>query len=208
MNEHLEQAVNPKYRSRMPQLPVRLQRRGNALLNQQCWVWGRDVRHGEGNLLLAYGFEQFRRPGDAVGGTAYKLELCDDSSTRNLILWGFGLYYANADYEGGIFMNRFNFSPKLSTTVALSLPLWEIDQLPPMRMPVGFKDARRALQLLAEACAVIEAYEKWVTGVFGRTYRLTCLMEFAHTTFTPEEAIAEWGSIKVACEQVSNLSSG
>ncbi len=114
MNDHPEQAVNPKYRSRMPQLPALLQRRGNALLNQQCWIWGRDVRNVEGNLLLAYGFEQFRRPGDAVGGTAYKLDLSDDRASRSLILWGFGLYYASADFGGGIFMNRFNFSPKLS----------------------------------------------------------------------------------------------
>ena len=159
-------AVSTKDPSRLPLLPAPIKRRGEALLNQQCWTWGRDVRRAEGNLLVNYGFEQFRRPDDACGGTAYRLELTDDSSSpRSLTLWGFGFYFASAAQTGGIFMNRFNFTPELSETLQLDLPLWHFDQLPLRYSPRNENEARRALYLLAEACMVVEGYE----GIFAQT---------------------------------------
>lgn len=200
LNQH---AICNKDKSLLPLLPARVKRRGEALLNQQCWAWGRDVRSAEGNLLITYGFEQFRRPNDAGGGTAYRLDLADDSSSpRSLTLWSFGLFYANAAQSGGIFLNRFNFTPELSSTLLLNLPLWHIDQLPSKYSPRNPNEARRALQLLAEACMAVEAYEKWVGELCGQTYRPACLAEFKNTKFTPAEAISAWRSIGSACERL------
>src|SRR5687768_12975270 len=43
-------------------LPKALEKQGEALLEQQMWCWGCDVRRQEGNLLLAYGCERRASP--------------------------------------------------------------------------------------------------------------------------------------------------
>ena len=55
----------------MTRLSCALQRRGSALLNQQCWFWGQDVRRAEGNLLLELGFQRQRPPEEQQGCTQY-----------------------------------------------------------------------------------------------------------------------------------------
>ena len=209
MYDHAKhQRAGAKESARRLLLPTRVKRRGEALLHQQCWAWGRDVRHAEGNLLLEYGFEKFRPPDEVEGSTAYRLDLSGDAvSLRSLTLWGFGLYYASAERAGGIFLNRFKFTPMLSDTVKLDLPLWKMEQLPASRVPNDLTLQDRALGLLAEACALIEAYERWVRAVVGAQYRHRCLAEFEHTKFTPEQAIDEWHAMGQACRSRSRCRS-
>lgn len=187
-------------------LPARVRRRGEALLHQQCWYWGCDIRRAEGNLLLEYGFEQFRPPDTERGSTAYRLEVSNgDSSARRLTLWGFGLYYANERHGGGVFLRRYEFEPKLGSEVKLILPMWTIEQLSPeLRVPRGREERSRALELVAEACALIERYEHWVTGVCGATYRRACAARFRRAAFRPDEVTAEWGAISDECRRRSD----
>lgn len=184
-------------------LPARVKRRGDALLHQQCWVWGCDIRRASGNLLLEYGFERSRPPETAEGSSAYRVDLSnDDSVARSLTLWGFGFYYANVRHAGGIFLNRYKFTPKLAEETTLRLPLWKAEQLPALRLPCERGEQERALRLLAEACAFIESYERWVIGVCGAAYRRKCLAQFKHAEFSPPEAIAEWRAIRDECVRV------
>ena len=41
-------------------VPPSVIREGKLLLDQQCWCWGQDIRHPEGNLLLTHGFVRER----------------------------------------------------------------------------------------------------------------------------------------------------
>ena len=92
--------------AKFTQLPSSLQKRGKVLLNQQCWLWGQDVRRPEGNLLLERGFERLRPPEEAGGATQYTLFLTNDLRVR---LWGFGMYFGGVQ---GVYVNRYEFVPR------------------------------------------------------------------------------------------------
>jgi hypothetical protein len=62
-----------------------IQRRGSMLLNQQCWLWGQDVKRAEGNLLLLHGFDRQRPP---VSQDTLLL-----AGNLKVGLWGFGMYF-------------------------------------------------------------------------------------------------------------------
>ena len=55
-------------------------RKGQELLHQQCWNWGRDIVRSEGNLLLEAGFLKRRPPGEEAGSSCYTLALSDGDS--------------------------------------------------------------------------------------------------------------------------------
>lgn len=193
-------------------------RRGEPLLHQQCWCWGCDIRRAEGNLLLEYGFEKHRPPDDAEGSSAYRLDLSCfapslsapaldvshvEKRVRSVVLWGFGFFYADSRL-GGIFIQRYKFTPKLTRAIELPMPLWKAAQLPAHDIPRTRHARQRALRLLVGACTFIEAYERWVLGVVGLAYRRRCLAEFKHTIHTPEETIAEWRRLREACAAMSD----
>ena len=81
-------------------------KRGAALLHQQCWCWGYDVRRevaGErANLLLELGFERVPAPEGVHGATTYRLRQNDGSTVT---LWGFGLCFG--DELGGVCVSGF-----------------------------------------------------------------------------------------------------
>ena len=56
-------------------LPARVRRRGEAVLHQQCWCWGQDIRRVAGNLLLDNGFDKHRPLDGKEGSSAYRLNL-------------------------------------------------------------------------------------------------------------------------------------
>ena len=45
-------------------VPPSVIREGKLLLDQQCWCWGQDIRHPDGNLLLTHGFVRERHESD------------------------------------------------------------------------------------------------------------------------------------------------
>jgi hypothetical protein len=87
-------------------LSAGLARQGADLLHHQCWAWGADVRHPEGNLLLRYGFER------AALGAARRYVL--KRGRRLIVLWPFGMAFAKpcrTDAQA-IFVERFSFEPR------------------------------------------------------------------------------------------------
>ncbi|MEG9431582.1 hypothetical protein [Terriglobus sp. ADX1] len=157
------------------QLPQIL-RRGTALLHQQCWLWGCDIRRSEGNLLRAYGFARQADP-EGKRSTQYTLGLEDGSIVR---LWGSGLYFG--DQEEGVFLNRFAFEPRL------------VRFTQDWQDPARLKEAPRYLdfQRLSAACAWVGAYEAWTLLQLGKAYRRVCLSSGPDPAQEAEGIAAGW----------------
>ena len=157
-----------------------VQRAGAALLNQQCWLWGCDIRRGAGNLLLANGFTRMRPPGGMDRSTQYTL------AGRDCVvrLWGSGIFVGNM--REGIFLNRFAFEPRC---VAHHAVAWqEPAQL--RRCPRYWDDTR-----LAQMCSWVAAYEDWVARECGVTYRRVCLAGFTDSVSQAERIAPEWAAL-------------
>ena len=140
-------------------LPNPLRRRGTLLLNQQCWLWGQDIRRVHGNLLLERGFTRLRAPAGCSGSTQYTLAMPGNYRVR---LWGFGFYFGTTT---GIFLNRYHFTPRAAAVSTLWQEAQRLDSL-----------ARsHDFVLLAAALQWIAAYEAWVLETCGLEYRLATL---------------------------------
>ena len=124
-------------------------KRGAALLHQQCWCWGFDVRRQVGNeranLLLELGFERVAAPDGVHGATTYRLRQNDGSTVT---LWGFGFCFG--DEAGGVFVSRFSFWPRLGKVAA---PQWAFDakHLADFRSPKQLHECQRARDYFVRA---------------------------------------------------------
>ena len=158
-------------------IPTKLQRRGCMLLNQQCWLWGQDIRRKDGNVLLARGFERLRAPDGSSASSQYTLGV----DCGRLRLWGFGLFYGSV--EEGIYLNRFEFMPR---TVKLGgaggLGAGELQ---------GLRVSGDAV-LLGEVVRWIAGYERWVLMEYGLPYRRGCLCGWKKRHVAPEQLPGAW----------------
>jgi hypothetical protein len=165
-------------------IPAKLLRRGCLLLNQQCWLWGQDVRRAEGNLLLAHGFERLRAKNGSSASSQYTLSL---GTGRCVRLWGFGLFYGDA--VQGIYLNRFEFLPRV---VALDGDRWyessELQELDPAGDTV----------LLREVLGWIAGYERWVLAQYGVGYREACARGWKKRPVLPEALPVAWEELATA----------
>lgn len=136
-------------------VPARLQRQGQRLLSQQCWLWGQDVKRAEGNLLIAFGFERQPPPDKVSGSTQYTHFLSPEFRIR---LWGFGMYFGG---EQGIYINRYEFVARHAQFV----DGWQAAE------SMSFLPRGGDLHLLMQAMVWIAAYESWVVKTVGVSYR-------------------------------------
>lgn len=181
----------PKCSSTPPRqyLSSAIARRGKALLNQQCWLWGQDIKRAEGNLLLLYGFERLRPPDGLSGSSQYTLSLPGNLNVR---LWGFGIYFGA---ESGIFLNRFEFIPR----EARMADLWQAREM------TGLPRAR-SFSLLVQMLRWIGAYEAWVLRSFGPEYRKSCLCGWqGPATKRPDLIPKAWNELALLVERSSSL---
>jgi len=103
-----------------------------GLLSQQIWCWGQDIKRPEGNWLLEIGFERTTPPANQKDcASVYRLKL---SAGQRLILRGFGVFFGD-DRQGGIFIERYGFSPQFTIHSRLVGDPWFCEDLPPMRPP-------------------------------------------------------------------------
>ena len=156
-------------------LPHNLKKRGRLLMNQQCWLWGRDVKRPEGNLLIEYGFERLRPPEGQEGASQYTLRLGENLFVR---LWGFGFYFGGVN---GLFLNRFDFTPRRAEFA----DTWQADSM--SRLPV-FQNP----DLLPAALAWIARYEEWVIENVGTRYRRKALFGWNSAILKPEYIPKAW----------------
>jgi hypothetical protein len=149
-------------------LPLDVTRLGTELLDQQLWSWGLDVSHDHGNLLMRYGFARLRRPSRDEGSSCYQLAL---PGGRHLTLWGWGVLWGVED-EGGMFLRRHTFAPRLTALVTPTEPLWRLEQLPTLRVAHGPDDRALVSRAVGELAHWIANYEEWVVGVLGTGWRV------------------------------------
>ena len=174
-------------------------RRGIALLNQQCWLWGRDTVRAEGNLLLDYGFSRRLSDPEGTSSTQYTL-IChggEEAEQAVVRLWGFGFFYGISGRTPprvgtGLFLNRFRFVPRMVAEITEFAQAHEMEKL------------HRAADLLLLPAALrwIARYERWVLGRCGLSYRQRCLATWKKTKLPPEEMAEAW--LRLAQEIVAS----
>jgi hypothetical protein len=181
-------------------VPSKLRRQGEALMQQQCWCWGCDVR-SESNALLQHGLVRTRPPAEVKGSSMYSLpanhmfpgggENESGGKGRRAALWGFGVFYGDADAanefgEGGVFIGRFSFAPRYITSSALPEGVWKREQLSHFRAPQTEHECDNCLRLWRSALHWIAEYEEWRLHHYGVAGRLTDLRGWNHKFVQPE----------------------
>ena len=165
---------------------------GEDLMNHQCWNFGRDIYHPSGNLLIDYGLERFGVPSRQTGGNSYRMYLKENSE---LVIWGFGIFLGEAK-SGGIFINRFHFSPNILKNSGLDLPIPVSDQLPPNRKPLTKKERKTALDKTKRIVDWIIEYETWIGKHCDKNWRMQCLADWGKATLAPEEIESGWKNLQ------------
>ena len=165
---------------------------GENLMNHQCWDFGRDILHPSGNLLIHFGFERFGVPKGKTGGNSYRIDLDENSE---LVIWGFGIFLGESE-TGGIFINRFDFSPKILNTFRLNLPITESTQLPHSRKPLNSNEGKTALEKTKRIVDWLIGYESWVEKICGKNWRKQCLDDWGKATLEPDEIKSGWEDLQ------------
>ena len=145
-------------------------RKGQELLDRQCWNWGRDIVRPEGNLLLEAGFLKRRPPDGEAGSSCYALALPDGDS---LMLWGFGLLYGTPR-TGCVYLNRYQFRPVWLPSETVQEPIWKPDAIPTAQMPPS---PHVPVDLTVAAIRRIADYEEWALARCGLEYRRAVLRQ-------------------------------
>lgn len=142
------------------QLTATQLQRASRHMQQQCWLWGCDIRHPNGNLLIEYGFARYRPTNPLDGSSLYVYA----TTTYTVMLWGFGMYVGDAEH-GGVFIFRHVFDP-----VAVRHPdhsVYTPDAViktacPPTQIHQGYT---------VTALTWLMSYEAWVVERMGLAYR-------------------------------------
>lgn len=175
-------------------LPAEARRHGTALLNQQFWLWGHDIRRPEGNALLLHGFGQERPPEGLRGSTRYDLALDPD---RVVVLWGFGLFYGDRAL-GGVALGRFRLAPLFGDPDP-PRGVWETARLPRFGPPVGADERRRTGALLVAALRWIAAYEAWAEDALDSSHRQRSLAAWRRPPCPRGETAVAWTRLAYRC---------
>ena len=184
-------------------LPGELRRWGQAMMHQQCWCWGQDIRRSEGNLLLHQGFSRARPPENHKGSACYEKRL---DQQRQVALWGFGMCLGYADH-GSVFLSRFAFAPRFCARREIGRAVWKPDQLDDFRAPRTLDECRASLILLGHALRWLGDYERKVLDEQGQDYRCDTLKQWSHAVLTPLEVPGEWVRLSTWCLQRATIRS-
>jgi hypothetical protein len=162
-----------------------MKRYGIALLDQQLWCWGYDIRQAE-NWLLRYGGIQYRQD-KSCGGTVYTFESADQMLIR---LWG-GNVLCMIPSIGMLHLKRYEFEPRLmplTYTLAYSLPTEST-------IPESSADIERAAMLAGACMRWIADYEGWILANAGLEHRQRSVKAWnqdAVFTIAPERMSELW----------------
>jgi hypothetical protein len=182
-------------------LPLEVRKMATALLDQQMWCWGQDIRRPEGNLLLAYGLTRQHPPETIKGSSRYHWS---ESESDQVVLWGFGIAYIQAGV-GGVFLKRFGFSPRWFTTVDPLNQVWTLDQLPRMRLPRTSEERQKTQTLFEALLHWISTYEQWIKETCGCAYRQRCLSAWQKAICPADTIAEEWRRLATLYQGLSTL---
>lgn len=160
MKKHKSFKLRPDVR-----LPAQLSRCGAALMDQQMWCWGYDVRRPEGNLLLAYGAQKRPSP-DPRYHSAYSFCLREGAV---LNLWGWGVWVAH-ETQGSLFLSRARFRARYTPETHLLPAAWCEHDLPHSGATQD-SEKEAAYRLLRTIFCWISDYEDWLSTQVSPDYR-------------------------------------
>ena len=169
---------------------VRIAQQPATLLNQQIWCWGQDIEAAGGNLLVHYGFQRIEKPPESTGSSLYRMKL---PLTSRVILRGFGVFIGD-DRNGGVFLPRFEFTPKFSIESDFSDATWHAEDLSAFSKP-SQDQVSSCQKLLLTLIEWIHRYEVWIANKAGYEYRNETLINWKkkHGSVIPaEEMAAAW----------------
>jgi hypothetical protein len=156
------------------------------------WCWGQDVKHPTGNLLMRYGLERYRTPGDPdKGSTCYRT----DEDDTHVALWGFGVFFGTRRL-GGLYIARYDFHPLWGEIESVSYGVHSPDDLPTFHRPRRASHWRQAHRLLTELLSWIVKYERWVTMEVGSLYRRDCIDRWLDPVVPSEQLENAWHSLR------------
>ncbi|MCP4889395.1 MAG: hypothetical protein GY904_22625 [Planctomycetaceae bacterium] len=168
-----------------------------GLLSQQIWCWGQDIKRTEGNWLLEIGFRRTTPPTQHENcASVYRLEL---PSGQRIVLRGFGVFFGD-DRHGGIFVERFGFSPQLSRCSHLVVDPWSSEDLPPMRRPRDPSETIACRMLLLSLIDWIIDYEFTLRSRLGHAYRINSLQRWnngKHYCLASEHVMSAWRQLSL-----------
>jgi hypothetical protein len=162
----MKQPRNRRPTIRPLDLPDALLRLGPALIDEQMWCLGCDVRHPAGNLLCAYGLE--RRPSPEPRFHSAYTQV--DADGRSITLWGWGIWVAAPDH-GSLFISRDRLRLAWTPHVEPVPQAWTADDLPLPAAPSADGADRSVRALLRDALRWIAGYERWLRDHIGPEYR-------------------------------------
>lgn len=165
------------------------------MLDLQFWLFGCDIKHPQGNLLIELGFERTRPPEGLSGSTQYQARIADGV----LKLWGFGFWYKTINDSQGVFLRRHEFDPRLYT---LSKPIWRIEDLPPSQFPATVAQIAYTWECLSRVFDWFANYEEEILQRCGESYRKQCLIQWTKHRVDRSQDLLEWWR---RCAQVCKL---
>lgn len=178
-------------------IPHKVRKQGTALLDQQMWCFGCDIRRKDGNALLEFGFTRERPPEGVKGSSQYALRL--DQQGARLVLWAFGIYFG-IESQGGLLLRRYEFSPRLLPDPGSA---WKSEDLPNPHLPNCETEIERVRALLPAALRWLADYEEWALAHLGAEYRAHCLAAWPKRAVTnPEETPQAWRELAQACSEL------
>jgi hypothetical protein len=175
---------------------------GATATHMQCWFWGLDVKHPEGNILIKRGFRRYRAPKGKDASSCYELHIPD---RKRLLLWGFGLALVE-DNNCGIYLNRYKFRPVQIVLQKPRTPIFHPEELQ-LTDCKGTLEWKRCLELLSNAVSWIVAYEKWIEEEMSARYRQRCQELFdSDDEIWKTSPISTWSKVERAvAEALSSI---
>lgn len=165
---------------------------GELLLHHQCWFFGCDIHHPNGNLLIRYGFERCGAGDNKAGSNCYRLRGAEPLEVN---LWGWGVFFGNASL-GGIFIKRYDFRPRLFERGKLDAPVFKSEQLPPNRLPRQSEEVKTARHLTVDFIRWILSYEEWIENECGAKWRRKNLRDWEKSAFLARRIKANWRELQ------------
>lgn len=171
---------------------IALRRQYAALIDQQFWCLGCDIRT-DGNLLVRRGFTRYRYA-DARLCSAYTLPIADRGV---LTVWGWGAVLH--DDDSGLLLERQHFHPVLIPTVA---DVYALSTRRPTGSPASPLACQQAAEKLAALAAGMAAHEHWIAAELGLAYRQRTIDgwdKLRRTGFDAAGMAAGWHAIAERC---------
>lgn len=203
MSKQKKVSTTPREKRVWMTLPGDFKKSGAALLHQQCWCFGFDIRrhiNGErANLLLELGFERTAPPNGKLGATMYQRR---EASGDVVTLWGFGMCYG--DEQGGAFISRFAFWPRLGE-IAAPEAAFAPAHLEVFRSPRRLNECQDALSYFGRALRWLAQYEREVAHVAGIPHREKALHAWRHAVSKSDETASRWESLALQSQHVAHF---